>query len=404
MILLFKAKNILSIRDEQTLDLTASADNTFEDYAVAKIKNVGISKLGVIYGQNASGKSNILKALFWLFQFMTNEEPRKQSLGTGLVPFKMDKNSRNEHSFMSITFYLEDSRYEYSIELDTKRVYHEDMYYYPYSRKALVYERTWNHEKESSSVTFGHQLKLSATQKLFIESNCVANATVLSTYQNSNVDRNNLLDGILEYMKTQIVFSVDSKSDAISFANNLIKEVQESKPFIREMFVQADFNITDMYLKKKEQKTGSEDDLFFTHQTSFYTGDMNSTEESKGTLRMYSLSAILFLLIKHNIVFLSDDFENSLHYDLFTHIIKTFMANSERGQLIFTTHCLMLLDEDFIRKDMVFFTEKSENGTTGIYRAKDFSLNKEASILDAYRGGKLGAKSNLGSIFTNISE
>lgn len=399
MILLFKAKNILSIRDEQTLDFTASADNTYEEYAVVKIKNVRISKLGVIYGPNASGKSNILKALFWLFQFMTNEEPRKQSIGTGLVPFKMDKDSRNEHSFMSIIFYIEDSRYEYSIELDAERVYHEDMYYYPNSRKALVYERTWNLEKKSSAVTFGPLLKLSTTQKLFIESNCVANATVLSIYQNSNVDRNNLLDGILEYLRTQIITSLNSNSDVISFANNLIKKVQESKPFIHEMFVQADFNITDMYLKKKEQDTGSEDNLFFTHQTSFNTGDMNSTEESEGTLRMYSLSAVLFLLIKHNIVFLGDDFENSLHYDLLIHIIKTFMANSERGQLIFATHCLMLLDEDFIRRDMVYFTNKNEAGATEIYRAKDFGLHKDVSILNAYRGGKLGAKPNLGSFF-----
>lgn len=63
MILQFKAKNILSIRDELILDFTASADNTYEDYAVVKIKNVRISKLGIIYGPNASGKSNILKAL-----------------------------------------------------------------------------------------------------------------------------------------------------------------------------------------------------------------------------------------------------------------------------------------------------------------------------------------------------
>ena len=74
MILQFKAKNILSIRDEQTLDFTASTDNTYEEYAVVKIKNVRISKLGVIYGPNASGKSNILKALYWLFQFV----PRPQ--------------------------------------------------------------------------------------------------------------------------------------------------------------------------------------------------------------------------------------------------------------------------------------------------------------------------------------
>lgn len=420
MILQFKAKNILSIRDEQTLDFTASADNTYEEYAVVKIKNVRISKLGVIYGPNASGKSNILKALYWLFQFMTNEESRKQSLGTGLVPFKMDKDSRNEHSFMSIIFYIDDFRYEYSIELDTERVYHEEMFYYPNSRKALVYERIWNPEKKSSSVTFGPLLKLSATQKLFIESNCVANATVLSTYQNSNVDRNDMLDNILGYMKAQILASLDSKTDIISFANEIVKNMQDSKSFIQDMLVQADFNITGLYLKKKENHERTimmakkveedeitllkdvQDDLFFTHQTPFYTGDMNNAEESEGTLRMYGLAAILFLLIKQNQILLGDELENSLHYELLVHIIKTFLVNSERGQLIFSTHSLMLLDEDFIRRDMVYFTNKNEAGSTEIYRAKDFGLHKDVSILNAYRAGKLGAKPNLGSIFTNI--
>ena len=217
MILQFKVKNFLSIRDEQTLDFTASTDNTYEEYTVVKIKNVRISKLGVIYGPNASGKSNILKALYWLFMFATNEDFRKLSLGTGLVPFKMDKDSRNEQSSMSLIFYIGDSRHEYSIELDAERIYHEEIYFYPNSRKALIYERTWNPEKKSSSVTFGPLLKLTATQKLFIESNCVANATVLSTYQNSNVDRNDMLDTILRYMKMQILASLDSNTDIVSF-------------------------------------------------------------------------------------------------------------------------------------------------------------------------------------------
>jgi AAA15 family ATPase/GTPase len=274
----------------------------------------------------------------------------------------------------------------------------------------------------SSAVTFGPLLKLSATQKLFIESNCVANATVLSTYQNSNVDRNDMLDTILRYMKVQILASLDSNTDIVSFANDIVKVVQESKPFIREMLVQADFNITDLYLKKKEKnertitvtkkmdseelvlEADAQEDLFFTHQTPFYTGDMNNAEESEGTLRMYCLSAIMYLLIKQNQILLSDEMENSLHYDLLTHIIKTFLVNSERGQLIFSTHSLMLLDEEFIRRDMVYFTNKNEAGATEIYRAKDFSLHKEVSILNAYRAGKLGAKPNLGSIFTNIAE
>ena len=253
-------------------------------------------------------------------------------------------------------------------------------------------------------------MKLTATQKLFVESNCVANATVLSTYQNSNVDRNRLLDGILDYMNTQILASLDSKADIMSFANDLIKKVKNSKSFMREMLVQSDFNITGMYLKrivpcdKGIVEEGLKDDLFFTHQTPFFTGDMNNTEESDGMLQMYSLSAVLFLLIKQNKFFLCDLLENSLHYDLLIHIIKTFLANSERGQMIFSTHCLMLMDVDFIRRDMVHFTNKNEAGATEIFRAKEFGLHKDVSILNAYRAGKLGAKPFMGSIFTNITD
>lgn len=76
MVLQFKVKNFLSIREEQTLDFTASADKTYEDYAVVKIKGVRISKLGVVYGPNASGKSNILKALAWFIFIWLQVVPR----------------------------------------------------------------------------------------------------------------------------------------------------------------------------------------------------------------------------------------------------------------------------------------------------------------------------------------
>ena len=104
MILQFKVKNYLSIREEQILDFTASADKTYEEYAVVKIKNVRISKLGVIYGPNASGKSNLLKALVWLVYYVLLNRPRKSTSGTGLTPFLMDADSRNQRSFFTLIF------------------------------------------------------------------------------------------------------------------------------------------------------------------------------------------------------------------------------------------------------------------------------------------------------------
>ena len=106
MILQFKVKNFLSIREEQTLDFTASADKTYEDYAVVKIKGVRISKLGVVYGPNASGKSNILKALAWFIFYLVASRSKKPGTGTGLTPFMMEEDSRNKNSTFELIFYL----------------------------------------------------------------------------------------------------------------------------------------------------------------------------------------------------------------------------------------------------------------------------------------------------------
>lgn len=422
MILRFTAKNILSIREEQTLDFTASTDNTFEEYAVVKIKNVRISKLGIIYGANASGKSNILKALTWLKDFVANDHPRKLSMGTGLVPFKLDVDSASKHSEFTIIFYVGDVRYDYVLDMDSTRVYHEECYFYPNGRRALFYERSWNDARGASDLTFGPSLKLTATQRLFIESNCIANATVLSTYINSNVGKIAEFESIRSFFGERILPKLDANMSLEKFANDVVRQETDCGQFICSMLMKADFNITNLQVKVESGELPSDavaqlkkltdiagmpefdnhvtrEEVTFTHKTPFYTGELKDEEESEGTKRMYGLSALLYVLIRDNQILVCDELENSLHYDLLSHIVKTFLVNSNRSQMIFATHSLLLLDEEYIRRDMVFFTNKNEAGATEIYRAKDFGLHKDVSILNAYRAGKLGAKPQLGSIF-----
>ena len=400
MILQFKVKNYLSIRKEQTLNFTASADKTYEEYAVVKIKNVRISKLGVIYGPNASGKSNLLKALVWLVYYVLLKRPRKYTSGTGLTPFLMDADSRNQRSSFTLIFYIGDIRYAYFVEMDGMRIYKEELYFYPNSRRALFFERKWIEEKGNSTISFGPLLKLTATQKLFVESNCLPNMSVLATYMNANVERNALFDNLCAYLKRTILPMLDNQMDLEQFANDVVRLDSESKKFICEMQNKADFNISDLYIKEEKGEVAKQE-LFFTHQTPFYTGDLSNMDESDGTNRMYGLSALLYTMVKNQQILVCDELDSSLHYDLFTHILKTFLVNSERGQLIFSTHNLLLLDEEYIRRDMVYFANKNQSGATEVYRAKDFGLHKEVSILNAYRAGKLGAKPNMGSIFMN---
>ena len=192
---------------------------------------------------------------------------------------------------------------------------------------------------------------------------------------------------------------------------------------IQRKFTKADFNISDLFIKERTEEISddmwkrlkafaalieepepqdrniSSDELFFTHKTPFFQETFEDNLESQGTRRMYGLSVILFWLVKHNRILLADELESSLHYDLLVYFIKLFLVNSKYGQLIFSTHSLMLLDEKIIRRDMTFFAEKNIAGATEIFKAKDFGLHKAVSVLNAYRAGKLGAKPELGSIY-----
>jgi AAA15 family ATPase/GTPase len=136
------------------------------------------------------------------------------------------------------------------------------------------------------------------------------------------------------------------------------------------------------------------------HHTKDGDFSLLSETESAGTLSYLELLDQLYEMIHQNHIYLYDEIEKNIHYDLLIHYLSLFMMNSHASQLIFTTHDQLLLDEDFIRRDMVWFTDKSkETGGTELYSAADFGLHKNISLYNAYKVGKLGAKPELGSIF-----
>ncbi len=95
-----------------------------------------------------------------------------------------------------------------------------------------------------------------------------------------------------------------------------------------------------------------------------------------------------------------DEIDSSLHPELVLHFINTFLANSKEAQLVCTTHDINILSEqDNLRKDIIWFTEKSEYGATELYSMADFKHRKELSFINAYKAGKFGARPKLGSIY-----
>ena len=156
MIAEFKFKNFFSIRTEQILSFEPTMD-TFErdEYCIEVKDGVSLLKIAMIYGANASGKTNILVALSFLKDLMV-DIPKDKTEEISFSPFLLDNESRKEKTEMSMTFYLQKERYNLSVVLDNERIYSEKLEFYPGTQPAVLYDRTYNEQSDISEVKFGN--------------------------------------------------------------------------------------------------------------------------------------------------------------------------------------------------------------------------------------------------------
>ena len=126
-------------------------------------------------------------------------------------------------------------------------------------------------------------------------------------------------------------------------------------------------------------------------------------KESEGTKRFYGFAGLLALLIKSPTVFPIDELESSLHPDLYTHFLLSFLQNAKQSQLIATTHNRELLaDRDIFRDDVIWFTDKSKDCATELYSLADFDTSTIKNILNAYKIGKFSGVPRLSDTFIDV--
>ena len=154
---------------------------------------------------------------------------------------------------------------------------------------------------------------------------------------------------------------------------------------------------------KKGKITNTE--LTFTHKAREKLYDLSEEYESNGTMRFLGMAVILNFLLKKNKFVPIDEVETSIHYELLAYFIKVFLANSDgTSQMLLTTHDINLLNEEFIRRDTIWFTDKDEQGETKVFRLSSLGLHKNLSPYNAYKQGKLVKLPFLGSQYFNLNE
>ena len=402
MIAEIKFKNMFSFKNETILSFEADKSTDMESYHVVELtEGVRLLKVGVIYGANASGKSNLIKICDFIRSFITYT-PINKTEAIPVVPFMLDRESATRLSEFTITFYIRTNgkymRYVYTVTLDQSHVEKEILTYYPSQQPATIFERVT--EKNVSTIRFGQKLKLSAAVKDEITLKCLPNMSVLAAYMQVNT-RILLIEEVLDYFSKHLMSAIIPSTSLNTYAREAIKE-ENVKEYILKYLQEADFNISDITPKEQETSRGILNYTVYQHKVISADGasdtyDFTELFESDGTLRTFGLAAHIQKLIQCDGFLAVDEIESSLHPKLIEYIIERFLRESNQAQLLLTTHYDGLLGEDdLLRKDNVWFTEKTEEGESVLYPLTDFKgLNRISSIQKAYKFGKFGAVPNL---------
>ena len=402
MIAEIKFKNMFSFRDETVLSFEADKSKDLESYHVVELApDVKLLKLAVIYGANASGKSNIIKVCDFIRSFITCTPLNKAEL-IKIVPFLLNRTSKEQASEFSVSFYTMNGdkaiRYVYSVLLETTHIVRETLIYYLSQQPATVFERSM--ENNVSSIKFGQKVKISTAAKEEITLKCLPNMSVFAAYMqvNTNIAE---METALQYLTKQMMPAIVPTSSLSRYAEEAIKK-ETAKEYILRYLQEADFNISNISSKEQETKKGVVNYTMYQHKVSSGLGGNDYYEfpelyESDGTIRTFGLASQIQNSIGSNAFLAVDEIESSLHPKLIEYMIERFLKESKQAQLLLTTHYDGLLgEEDLLRKDNIWFAEKNTDGASVLYPLTDFKgLNRISSLQKAYKFGKFGAVPNL---------
>ena len=421
------------MRDEQTLSFIPTNDDTSREIYTEEVADgVLLLKIGCIYGSNASGKTNILKALDFFSRFMVDDSLNKGD-EIGVVPFLLDDVSRQARTQFEMTFYLNREKYKLNLVLDNKVIYEETLQVYSSVQPTLLYKRTYNAEKDATDIVFGGKVGLVKKSREAIEGNAINNRTVIAAFGKSNVEKSRL-NLVYEFFSQRIAPIMYPQSSLMGFTKRRITKDKDGhlKKFILHFLRASDFNISDIAIHEEEMTITPEmelmikntsgmpakakeeilkkgtlhsDEMFFVHHTGNGDKELDEELESRGTKRYMGLATILYDLLVRGVILPVDEIETSIHYELLSYFIKVFLVNSRRGgQLIVSTHDINLLDEDYIRRDVIWFTDKNDFGETQLIRLSTLGLHKTLSVYNAYKQEKLVDLPFLDSIYMDMDE
>lgn len=390
MLIQFSVENYLSIKDKIVLSMLASRDTEHPEYLIID-GNKNHLKSTVIYGANASGKSNVLNAFWFMVNYVLTSHNQQVHKAIERSPFKFDRETPTRPSSFEVIFTANGIRYVYGFSVTDKAVVEEYLYYYPNGRQALIFER-----KDTTDFRFTVDVEEQNTLK----ERTSANKLYLSVASNWSYSK---VVPVLEWFASCQIITKHSVADAYGLEAEQLKD-DDYRRVIASMLRIADFGIQSLQVRDSDPIPSLRGDAFpnieAVHTVQDTDGNassytLNMTEESDGTNSYFKLIGIVKKALDQGTLLVADEMDAHLHPLLTKHLVSLFNSaefNPNGAQLIFTSHNTNLLDLDVLRRDQIWFTEKDEQtAATDLFSLYDFSIRKDAKVEKGYLIGRYGA-------------
>lgn len=387
MLIKFRVKNYCSFKEEQVFSMVAADEKYIKNPVNGVSFDPNISgagnkflKVAALYGANASGKTNLLRALFFIKMLVETSANRYRLPGLGAEPFLFASETRDRPCEFSVVFSAESKIYEYGLAATRTQIIHEWLFELVNGRRRLLFDRNYNSSAQHYIWRFGKFLK--GNKKLWQESTAetvlfLSKAFKLNSQQLAPVFNwfRNLVFAIPDFNKLDkritlsYFFSDDGKEKII----NLMKAVD---PSIVDLAIEGD--LLSPFHK-----------ILFAHRTE--DGEviwLDFLQESHGTRKLFdTIGAWLNILARDTVLFI-DEITHHFHPLVVRFLIQQFYSKKNKGnsQLIFTTHDVKLMSSEFelLQRDQIWLFENKNNAGSTLYSANDFPLQKSGNLADWY--------------------
>ncbi|GHV70505.1 transporter [Spirochaetia bacterium] len=427
MIAEFTIENYRSFKEKHTFSMISTKNKELSDLNTFEIdKKLCFLKTAVIYGANASGKSNFFLALRFFLDFVVNSGPNGQiGYPIGAEPFIFSRQTEDKPSFFEIIFYIinddQKIRYRYGLSANKDNVVNEYLFAIFNTREVPLFTRESQDIICTSYFKEGNRIRPAVRNNSSFLSVCAQNngdisAQIIIYFQNIFITSG--LQDLSAFTKKELHNSIYIQKvlGFLQYADTQIKNLKiESIPvdldngeFSKASEVIAFFS----FLKKKLPEIGQQEMVYFGH--TLYDGEQPVGErflaegnESTGTQKLFSYSMPILMALEQGTPLFIDEFDASLHPLIIEAIIKLFNSpdkNPKNAQLVISCHAVNILTNKLFRRDQIWFCEKDQYGATKLYSLVEYNdpVRNDAAFGKNYLQGNYGAIPHIDKMFLQV--